>query len=242
MSGSASASPSATGSANATSSSGNSTSSDSGNSGNGARIVIKNQCDYDLDIGKLDNGQSSSESSQVSKGSEKTYPVDGKWQGRFWGRESGGDNPIAGAADPASLAEFTLKGHGGNDYYDVSFVDGYNIPIRIDPINPSKGGGADNGEQYHCGSPACQDVPKCPDDLKVMKDGKEIGCQSACSKFGTEEYCCSGSKDTPDKCPANEYSKEIKNSCPDVYTYAYDDKTSTFMCQSEGYTVTFCPS
>ncbi|KAI9276668.1 thaumatin, partial [Phascolomyces articulosus] len=206
------------------------------------KIVIKNDCDYDLSIGKLDNGASSPELSQVSKGSEKTYSLDGKWQGRFWSRESGGgDNPTAGAADPASLAEFTFKGHGGNDYYDVSFVDGYNIPIRIDPINPSKDGGADNGEQYHCGAPACSNVPKCPDELKVMKDGKEVGCKSACSKFGTEEYCCSGSKDTPDKCPANKYSKQVKDVCPDVYTYAYDDTTSTFMCQSEGYTVTFCP-
>ena len=30
-----------------------------------------------------------------------------------------------------SLAEFTFDGHGGQDYYDVSLVDGYNLPIAI---------------------------------------------------------------------------------------------------------------
>ncbi|KAI9491996.1 thaumatin [Zychaea mexicana] len=228
------------------SSSGNSTSSSSSSGGGGGvKIVIKNQCDYDLNIGKLDNGASSPETADISKGSSKDYPLDGKWQGRFWGRQSsggGGDNPTAGAADPASLAEFTFKGSGGNDYYDVSFVDGYNIPIRIEPINASKEGGSDNGEQYHCGAPTCSSLPKCPDDLKVMDNGKEVGCKSACSKYNTEEYCCSGSMNTPDKCPATDYSKAVKEACPDAYSYAYDDKQSTYMCQAEGYTVTFCPS
>ncbi|KAG2218051.1 hypothetical protein INT45_011932 [Circinella minor] len=220
------------------------TSSSSSSSNNGdVKIIIKNQCDYDLSVGKLDNGVSFPELSDVSQGSSKTYDLHGQWQGRFWGREAGNENPTAGAANPASLAEFTFKGHGGHDYYDVSFVDGYNIPIRIDPIHGNKKTShADNGDHYTCGAPTCSNVPKCPDELKVIKNGKEVGCQSACSKFGTEEYCCSGNKNTPDTCPANEYSKKVKNECPDVYTYAYDDMTSTFMCQSEGYTVTFCPS
>ncbi|KAI9491988.1 thaumatin [Zychaea mexicana] len=211
-------------------------------SGGGVKIVIKNQCDYDLNIGKLDNGASSPETADVAKGASKTYSLDSKWQGRFWGREAGDENPTAGAADPASLAEFTFKGYGNNDYYDVSFVDGYNIPIRIDPINGDKSGGADNGEHYLCGAPTCSSLPACPDELKVMDNGEEVGCKSACSEFNTEEYCCFGSMDTPETCPANEYSKDVKDACPDVYTYAYDDPTSTFMCRAEGYTVTFCPS
>lgn len=34
----------------------------------------------------------------------------------------------AGAKPPATLAEFTLNGTGGLDFYDVSLVDGYNLP------------------------------------------------------------------------------------------------------------------
>ena len=38
-----------------------------------------------------------------------------------------------GGEPPVSLAEFTLNGHGGQDYYDVSLVDGYNLPVFIEP-------------------------------------------------------------------------------------------------------------
>ena len=33
---------------------------------------------------------------------------------------------------PASVAEWTLSSSDGNDYYDVSLVDGYDLPMRID--------------------------------------------------------------------------------------------------------------
>jgi hypothetical protein len=33
---------------------------------------------------------------------------------------------------PATLAEWTLQGDSNRDFYDVSLVDGYNIPMRID--------------------------------------------------------------------------------------------------------------
>ena len=35
---------------------------------------------------------------------------------------------------PASLAEFTLNADQSFSYYDVSYVDGFNIPIQIIPI------------------------------------------------------------------------------------------------------------
>lgn len=39
-------------------------------------------------------------------------------------------------------------GHNGYDYYDLSFVDGFNLPISMTPIDPSYEDGAD---QYRCG-------------------------------------------------------------------------------------------
>ncbi|KAI8150138.1 thaumatin [Fennellomyces sp. T-0311] len=197
-----------------------------------AKVVIKNQCGYDLQLGKLNNGESDVETAELAQGSSKTYTVDSKWQGRFWAREKG-----AGTF-PASLAELTFKGHAGYDFYDVSFVDGFNIPVSMEPINPHE---ENTDDKYRCGTPTCGKLPSCPEYLKVYEDGKEVGCNSACSKFGTDEYCCAGDHDTPDKCPPSSYSKDVKESCPDVYTYAYDDLTSTYMCQADGYTVTFCP-
>lgn len=32
---------------------------------------------------------------------------------------------------PASVAEWTLEGDGNLDYYDVSLVDGFNIPMTV---------------------------------------------------------------------------------------------------------------
>lgn len=68
------------------------------------------------------------------------------WAGRFWGRtgcnaksrhcltgdcgnrfQCGGN----GGAPPVTLAEITLKGAGGLDYYDISLVDGYNLPVSV---------------------------------------------------------------------------------------------------------------
>ncbi|KAL8535095.1 hypothetical protein ACS0TY_010932 [Phlomoides rotata] len=38
-----------------------------------------------------------------------------------------------GAAPLVTLAEFTLNGADGLDFYDVSLVDGYNLPMVIAP-------------------------------------------------------------------------------------------------------------
>jgi hypothetical protein len=48
---------------------------------------------------------------------------------------------------PATLAEWTLSGDGNRDFYDVSVVDGYNIPMRID-------------NDAHC--PVCAPPAACP--------------------------------------------------------------------------------
>ncbi|GKV40869.1 hypothetical protein SLEP1_g48467 [Rubroshorea leprosula] len=71
---------------------------------------------------------------------------------RFWGRtqcskdSSGkftcasgdcGSGQVAcngsGGAPPVTLAEFTIAKPGGKDFFDVSLVDGYNVPLSITP-------------------------------------------------------------------------------------------------------------
>lgn len=208
---------------------------------NGVRIVVKNQCSHDLEVGYLTNGESAATSAHVKEGDTMSFPFAPNWQGRFWARENcdGESCPIASAANPASLAEFTFKGNAGFDYYDVSFVDGYNLPISIDPIS-GNGDGADESK-YICGSPTCSKLPDCPEELKQYEDGEFVGCKSACSQFGTDEYCCAGAHNTPDTCSINPYAQAVKDACPDVYSFAYDDNTSTYICKAQGYTVTFCP-
>ncbi|KAI8148777.1 thaumatin, partial [Fennellomyces sp. T-0311] len=207
------------------------------------QVVIKNNCSDGITVGQLQNGQSQGVFQAVSHGGEYTFDLPNDWQGRYWARANCvGDecNALASVVNPASLAEVTFAGWGGNDYYDLSFVDGFNLPVSMSPINPSDQPG-EGDAQYRCGSPTCTVAPECPEEMKVYNSANElVGCQSACSHYGTDEYCCAGEHNTPETCSPNEYSKAVEAVCPDAYSYAYDDTTSTYTCAASGYTVTFC--
>jgi hypothetical protein len=80
---------------------------------------------------------------------QRTVSIPDGWGGRFWartgcnfdangqGRCATGDcgNKLqcngAGGIPPVTLAEITLNGAGGLDFYDVSLVDGFNVPARV---------------------------------------------------------------------------------------------------------------
>jgi hypothetical protein len=67
-------------------------------------------------------------------------------------------------------------------------------------------------------------------------------CLSACAKTNAPSDCCTGSYDDPGVCQPSLYSTQAKGVCPDAYTYAFDDQTSTFVIPSGGgFEVTFCP-
>jgi len=141
----------------------------------------------------------------------------------------------AGAIPPATLVEFTLNGNGNLDFYDVSLVDGYNLPVSVVPTSRS------------CKSTGCPaNINRsCPPELQ-LKDahsGAVIACKSACLAFNKPQFCCTGAYGQPKTCPPTKYSNIFKTLCPQAYSYAYDDKTSTFTCPSgsSDYTITFCP-
>ncbi|KAI0661525.1 Osmotin thaumatin-like protein [Cubamyces menziesii] len=195
-----------------------------------------------------------------------SFSVPDNWQaGRIWGRRDcdfstgtpgptqcldGGCNgglecdPNTGTGvPPATVAEFTLGINGAPDNYDVSLVDGYNLPVRIDN---NKG----------CGIADCPvDLgPNCPDPLKGPFDstGFPVGCKSACAAgLGdpvNNPNCCTGTHNTPATCPSSgvEYYSYFKDNCPNSYAYAYDESSGTALwtCDSSlaaDYTITFCP-
>lgn len=69
-------------------------------------------------------------------------------------------------------------------------------------------------------------------------------CLSACAKWGDPSYCCTGSYNSPSTCSPSEYSTNAKQACPDAYSYAFDDRTSTFIIPMQpgaGFEVMFCP-
>lgn len=173
------------------------------------------------------------------------------WSGRFWARTgcnfdasgngqcSTGDcgrslNCTGGGVPPVSLAEFTLNGSGGKDFYDVSLVDGYNVGVGIRP----SGG---TGDCQYAGCVADLNG-SCPAELQVVSAGAVVACKSACAAFNSQEYCCTGEHSSPATCKPTRYSEMFKSACPTAYSYAYDDATSTCTCTGSDYVITFCPT
>ncbi|KAJ7791815.1 Osmotin thaumatin-like protein [Mycena olivaceomarginata] len=172
-----------------------------------------------------------------------TFDVPSDWDGRIWGRRNcdfssnpGPNSCLDGGCNggllcdvnngtgvpPATLAEFNFNG-GGTDFFDVSLVDGYNLPMRID-------------NNVGCGIPSCPvDLgPNCPAAQKGPFDasGFPVGCRSAC---------------TP-TCPSSGVTNYhyFKDNCPNAYAFAYDEPSGTALwtCptnKNAAYTITFCP-
>ncbi|KAI8004971.1 hypothetical protein LOK49_LG08G00261 [Camellia lanceoleosa] len=222
-------------------------------------FTFVNKCDYTVWPGILSNAgiaPLSTTGFSLQTGESKTINPPSSWGGQLWGRtrctedstgkftcvtgdcgsgklECSGGHP----APPATLAEFTLDGSGGLDVYGVSLVDGHNLPMLVVP---------QDGTGVNCTTTGCEvDLNgACPSELKVTSsEGECLACKSPCKAFGQAQYCCSGAYGTPDTCKPSSYSELFKSACPTAYSYAYDDKTSTFTCVgAAAYLITFCAS
>ncbi|KAJ3043334.1 hypothetical protein HDV00_005337 [Rhizophlyctis rosea] len=141
----------------------------------------------------------------LAKGQRVTLLVPNDWQAaRIWGRTDcrvaaggkvvcltghcgtkengyGVECKGVGGQAPATLAEFTLAGWGGSDYYDISNVDGHNIGISIKPLGGTKVGGTLD-DKFDCKSSSCSlDFSFCPPELRVYAPGSNsnpIACAS----------------------------------------------------------------
>ena len=88
---------------------------------------------------------------------------------------------------PATLAEFTLQPSArGNDFYDLSLVDGYNIGVRMRPIEGTYTTLSNFGDdpRYNCGTAeASMDTSRCPPELQLRDptSGAINGCYSICA-------------------------------------------------------------
>ncbi|MET9220295.1 thaumatin family protein [Streptomyces sp. NPDC003300] len=180
------------------------------------------------------------------------------WNGRFWGRTgcsfdaSGRGHCETGDCDgrfqcpgygviPATLAEFNLNSWDGMDFYDVSLVDGSNLPMYINLVG---GTTKDPISANGCSAAGCTHAVDCPAALQVTSGGRVVGCESPCGVFDTDQYCCRGtwaprSMCLPDQWPVR-YADVFKKAEPFAYSYVDDDATSTFTSRGEaGYRITF---
>ncbi|MEU6850044.1 thaumatin family protein [Actinacidiphila alni] len=181
------------------------------------------------------------------------------WNGRFWGRtgctfdaagrghcetgDCGGRFQCRGyGVIPATLAEFNLNAWSGLDFYDVSLVDGSNLPMYINLVG---GTTKDPISANGCSAAGCTRAVDCPAALRVRAaGGRVVGCESPCGVFDTDQYCCRGkwaprSMCLPDQWPVK-YAEVFKKAEPFAYSYVDDDATSTFTSKGEaGYRITF---
>ncbi len=197
----------------------------------------------------------------LQAGQSVSTTIPDAWNGRFWGRtgctfDANGNGHCetgdcasrfqcgkASGAVPATLAEFNLNSYAGLDFYDISLVDGSNLPMYIN----SYGKSPDKINANGCSAAGCTHNVNltCPAVLQIKNSsGAIIACDAACNVFHTDQYCCRGayasrSMCDPTKWPVD-YAKIFKTAEPFAYSYPDDDATSTLTCASEcNYRITF---
>lgn len=180
-------------------------------------------------------------------GGSVTVTVPNGWEGRFWGRtnctfdEFGNGSCETGNCSAglycdglwgkaSTLAEMKFNGWNDLDFYDVSLIDGFNVPIQIVPV---PGTYTPNGDYYYAGAAGCEtDVNDfAPPELAITNNsGDTVAWMATCSKWDIDKYCCYDND--PATCHPNEYSVILKQACPDAYSYVTDHETSTFASSS----------
>ncbi|KAF8258611.1 Osmotin thaumatin-like protein [Lactarius quietus] len=225
-------------------------------------ITVTNHCPFTIWYINTGNGTAPGQPAgwSAATSSSVSFTVPDNWTtALIWARRDCGfgDNPSPNSCldggcpantlqpvAPVTIANFALStNHSVPDLYNVSLVNGYNLPMRID-------------NDAGCGVPLCGvDLgPNCPSPLKGPFDstGFPVGCNSACHAQlapdpNNDPNCCTGKYDTAATCTPNnvQYYSYFKSNCPDTTVYAYDqDKTAYYTCPSAllaNYTVTLCP-
>jgi hypothetical protein len=144
---------------------------------------------------------------------------------------------------PATLAEVNFDAWDHLDFYDVSMVDGSNLPMWINTTR-SSGGTKDKVTPNGCVAAGCTKPVACPSVLDVKAGGTVVGCISACARLGGDQYCCQGPYSSRAACnPAQwpvDYAAVFKSAEPYAYSYVDDDATSVFSCSGVcDYRITF---
>lgn len=169
--------------------------------------------------------------------------------GRVWGRTGCVDDVCAsdGGAGRGTLVQFDLSADG-TDLYDVSLVDGFDLPVAMQPLGV---------DARACQAASCAADLRvvCPDGLAELDpDGEIAWCRSicrACSQcdacndcaaqagacdacMPVADTCCTGTG-----CEANEITQLWKSLCPDAITYSGEG--SSTCDRRTDFDVVFCP-
>ena len=195
---------------------------------------IRNSCPYTVWAAAVPGG-----GRQLDQGQTWNLSVRSNMTGRIWGRtecsfdeagrgscESGGCGGLLECQEygspPNTIAEYAINQFNKTDFFDISLVVGFNLPMEFSPTSDGCRGanctGDINGE--------------CPNELTDPG-----GCNNPCTVFKNSQYCC-----TSGSCGPTTYSEFFKDRCPNAYSYPKDDSTSSFTCSTgSNYRVVYCP-
>ncbi|KAJ8425417.1 hypothetical protein Cgig2_020937 [Carnegiea gigantea] len=225
-------------------------------------ILISNKCPFPIWPATAPNtGHSviANGGFYLSSGHSSLIHAPGDWTGRIWARTGCNFEALRGlnltwrpacqtgdcdgrlacngliGTPPATLVELSLHtDKAQHSYYDVSLVDGYNLPVSVTTRpNPS------------CSIGGCLKDLKaiCPLELQVKDgEGNVVACKSACLAFNLDRFCCRNEFGTPDKCKPSLYSNLFKDVCPSYFSYAFDSPPPLASCLVKEIAITFCPA
>lgn len=193
-------------------------------------------------------------------GASLSFKVPDHWDVRVWARTgcsfdaAGNGHCLTGDCGhfqcgstwgefPSTLAEFNLNAWNGMDFYDVSLVEGNNLPMWINSYGGSQ---PDKIDANGCSASGCtRDAnASCPTELQRIRDGHVVACLSACLVFNTDQTCCTGAYAARPKCVPSSWPVDsaavFKQAEPFAYSYVNDDATSVQTCSGEcGYRITW---
>ncbi|MFE0464097.1 thaumatin family protein [Kitasatospora sp. NPDC058965] len=184
---------------------------------------------------------------RLDPGQSTSLTVADTWNGRIWGRTgcaSTAAGPCAtgdcttvcnGPNPPTTLGEFAFDAYAGMDFYDVSMVDGSNLPMYI---NISHTTTSDPVSSDGCYQGRCTTAVDCPAPMQAVAGGQVVGCKPPCAAFGGDTYCCLHQWAGREHClPSTwpvDYTQVFKKAEPYAYSYAFDD-AATMPCKGACY-------
>jgi hypothetical protein len=207
------------------------------------KLYIGNECAYDIWTFGLPGGPL-----KIAAGALQVVGWSNKFSGRVWPRSGctgTGTNLKCAQTGNDTLAEFTLNAGMKDDWYDISLVDGFTIPLSILQLDgawtpdPNYVPGGKLLTSGNCGSPVCAvDLLKnCP------------ASQQKKDAMGNVVECVNGMSSNGGHGPTA-VTTYMKMGCPTSYTYPFDDPQSLFTCPSveqnggvgaRDYEIVYCP-
>jgi Thaumatin family len=190
----------------------------------------------------------------LAPGASLTIVIPDHWDVRVWARtgcsfsSSGTGHCVTGDCAgkfqcgaawgqmPSTLAEFNLNAWNGMDFYDVSLVEGDNLPMWV---NNSGGKSADEINADGCSAAGCTKNANdtCPSVLQRTYQGQVVACLSSCLALGGDQMCCLNAYSSRAACDPTAWPVDsaavFKKAEPFAYSYVDDDATSVLTCTGE---------